>query len=95
MFGNKSRDPHVGPYCPDCGPPAKRETKTVTYVKGCPVTGEEWTSIDHCMVFTNKYPYETKTNKCEYSLGRSPFQHSAISCIHPDRLKKKREMKDK
>ena len=27
IFGNKSRDPHVGPYCENCGPPAITNTE--------------------------------------------------------------------
>ena len=99
MLGNKSRDPHVGPYCKDCGPPAMRETKKIEYVKDCPVTGEEWTPVDgHCMTFSKRprrASVPRETNKCEYCLRRSPFTPSSISCIHPARLKKKREEKQK
>lgn len=90
IFGNKSRDPHVGPYCKDCGPPAI--AKTDQCVKDCPMTGEKWTPVDgHCITkHPKQYPYETA--KCKFSLGRSPIRHGAISCIHPARMKKKRKV---
>lgn len=88
MFGNKSRDPHVGPYCKNCGPPAIANIGEC--VEDCPLTDEKWISVDgNCITnHPKRYPWESP--KCEFSLGRSPIRHG-ISCIHPARLKKKRE----
>lgn len=90
MFGNKSRDPHVGPYCPNCGPPAI--AKLVECVEDCPLVDEKWIPVvGNCITYHPKrYPY--RSPKCEFSLGMSPIRHG-ISCIHPVRLKKKREEK--
>ncbi len=89
MFGNKSRDPHVGPYCPNCGPPAI--AKLVECVEDCPLTDAKWIPVDgNCITKTRKWRGDDP--KCEFSLGNSPIRHG-ISCIHPDRLKKKREEK--
>ena len=90
MFGNKSRDPHVGPYCKDCVPPAIAEL--CECVKDCPLTGAEWIPVDgNCITrHPKRYPY--RSPKCEFSLGMSPIRHG-ISCTHPDRLKEAREKK--
>jgi len=87
IFGNKSRDPHVGPYCKNCGPPSIQETKTVEYVKDCPMAEEEWITVDHCITKHKRHPH-TRI-KCEFSLGRSPIRQGDISCIHPDRRNRK------
>ena len=91
IFGNKSRDPHVGPYCKNCVPPTILETKTVEYVKNCPITGEEWTPISNCITKHKRHPH-TRI-KCEFCLGRNPLRISEISCIHPDSLKERQEKK--
>jgi len=84
IFGNKSRDPHVGPYCEKCGPPAIANTEQC--VEDCPVTGEKWTPVDgNCLTLHPKrFPWESI--KCKFCLGRSPFRSGAISCIHPARM---------
>lgn len=38
MLGNKSRDPHVGPYCPNCHPPKAMVMELCLEV--CPITGK-------------------------------------------------------
>ena len=68
IFGNMSRDPHVGPYCENCGPPHK--VPTTRCVKDCPKTGERWTPYSEC-------------EKCDFFLGWSPLQFSCLSCTHP------------
>ena len=87
IFGNKSRDPHVGPYCKDCGPPAI--VRTIECVEDCPLVNEKWVPVNgNCIIKPPKqYPWESP--KCEFSLGRSPIRHGDISCIHPARRKKK------
>lgn len=86
IFGNKSRDPHVGPYCPNCGPPAIAVLGEC--VKDCPLTDIEWIPLDgNCITKTRTW--RGHIPKCEFSLGMSPIRHG-VSCIHPDRLKKKR-----
>ena len=89
IFGNKSRDPHVGPYCKNCVPPAI--AKTVKCVENCPLVDERWIPVDgNCITKHKRYPH-TRI-KCEFCLGMSPVRNG-ISCIHPDRLKEKREEK--
>ena len=89
IFGNKTRDPHVGPYCKDCVPPAIAEIGDC--VKDCPLTDVEWISLfGNCIVRARTY--RGYKSKCEFSLGRSPIRHG-ISCIHPDRLEEKKRKK--
>lgn len=83
IFGNKSRDPHVGPYCPNCGPPVI--AKTVKCVEDCPLVDEKWIPVDGNCITKHPKRYPWASPKCEFSLGYSPIRHGDISCIHPDR----------
>lgn len=86
IFGNKGRDPHVGPYCKDCGPPAI--VKTDECVEDCPLVSERWIPVDgNCITKSKKWRGDKP--KCEFSKGYSPFRYRYISCIHPAKMKKK------
>lgn len=74
IFGNKSRDPHVGPYCENCGPPT--QVRKIKCIENCPKTKEPLTPTSVC-------------EKCDYFIGESPFTYDTISCKHPEWKKRK------
>lgn len=74
IFGNKSRDPHVGPYCKNCVPPAI--AKTVECVEDCPLTDAKWIPVDGNCIITNpnRSPSERRAgNPSGLSSASSPW----------------------